>query len=71
MHATGRCVATQIASIGPPADRPSPKNAIGPEGFSLLEMTLVVTRILTVVSIATPDEAVSSQPSAFSEPAES
>ena len=59
-----------------------------PEGFSLLEMMLVVTLILIVVSIATPVyrtceararqavlrdhlmEAVSSQPSAFSEPAE-
>jgi hypothetical protein len=34
-------------------------------------MMLVVTLILIVASIATPIEAVSSQPSAFSEPADS
>jgi prepilin-type N-terminal cleavage/methylation domain-containing protein len=47
------------------------QSADGPEGLSLLEMMLVVTLILIVASIATPIEAVSSQPSAFSEPADS
>jgi Tfp pilus assembly protein FimT len=42
-----------------------------PQGISLLEMMLVVNLILIVASIATPIEAVSSQPSAFSEPADS
>jgi prepilin-type N-terminal cleavage/methylation domain-containing protein len=60
-----------------------------PDGFSLLEMMMVVTLILIVASIATPiyrtcavwtreallrdhpPEAVSSQPSAFSERADS
>ena len=59
-----------------------------PDGFSLLEMMMVVTLILIIASIATPiyrsvvvrareavlrddlKEAVSSQPSAFSEHAE-
>jgi len=42
-----------------------------PQGIWLLEMMLVVNLILVVASIATPIEAVSSQPSAFSEPADS
>ena len=41
-----------------------------PEGFSLLEMMMVVTLILIIASIASPMEAVSSQFSALSEHAE-
>jgi prepilin-type N-terminal cleavage/methylation domain-containing protein len=40
------------------------------EGFSLLEMMMVVTLILIVASIAAPTEALSPQPSAFSESAD-
>jgi prepilin-type N-terminal cleavage/methylation domain-containing protein len=77
------------ASIGPPIDRHDTQGGHRPEGFSLLEMIVVVTVILIVASIATPIcttcavrareavlrdhvfEAVSSQPSAFSEHGES
>jgi general secretion pathway protein G len=47
-------VASEIASLGRLVHRPKPKSANRPEGFSLLEMMLVVTLILIVVSIATP-----------------
>ncbi len=44
----------QIASIARLTHRPKPKSANRPEGFSLLEMMMVVTLILIVTSIATP-----------------
>jgi general secretion pathway protein G len=44
----------QIASIGRLTHRPEPKSAKRPEGFSLLEMIMVVTLILIVTSIAAP-----------------
>jgi len=77
------------ASIDRLMHRPKPKSASGPEGFSLLEMMMVITVILIVASISAPIyttgivrareavlrddllEGVSSQPSAFSEHAES
>ena len=50
--------------------QPEAKNRRRPEGFSLLEMMMVVTLILIIASIATPMEALSSQPSVISEHAE-
>ena len=44
----------EIASLVRLMHWPKPKSANRPEGFSLLEMMLVVTLILIVVSIATP-----------------
>jgi len=42
------------ASIDRLMHRPKPKSASGPEGFSLLEMMMVITVILIVVSISAP-----------------
>jgi prepilin-type N-terminal cleavage/methylation domain-containing protein len=44
----------EIASIGRLRHRPKPNSAGRAEGFSLLEMMMVVTLILIVASIATP-----------------
>jgi len=44
----------RIAPISPPADQPEPDSHSRREGFSLLEMMIVVTLILIVASIATP-----------------
>jgi general secretion pathway protein G len=44
----------QSASIGRLTHRPKGKSTKRPEGFSLLEMMMVVTVILIVASIATP-----------------
>src|SRR5208337_2850427 len=44
----------EIASIGRLIHRPKPKSANRPEGFSLLEMMMVVTVILIVASISAP-----------------
>jgi prepilin-type N-terminal cleavage/methylation domain-containing protein len=55
-----------VAAIGRRTRRPGP-NRPGPrEGFSLLEMMMVVTLILIIASIATPMKALSSQLSALS-----
>ncbi len=43
-----------MASIGRLIGRPKPKSANRPEGFSLLEMMMVVTVILIVASISVP-----------------
>jgi prepilin-type N-terminal cleavage/methylation domain-containing protein len=57
----------RIALIGRLTDRNSSQSTNSAKGFSLLEMMMVVTLILIVASIAAPTEALSSQPSAFSE----
>jgi general secretion pathway protein G len=44
----------RISSIRPPAHQHDTQSANRPEGFSLLEMMMVVTMILIVVSIAAP-----------------
>jgi general secretion pathway protein G len=44
----------EIASIGALVRRPRPKGANRPEGFSLLEMMMVITVILIVASISAP-----------------
>jgi len=47
-------VTVEMASIGRSIHRTKPKSASRPEGFSLLEMMMVITVILIVASIATP-----------------
>ncbi|MGB9484852.1 MAG: prepilin-type N-terminal cleavage/methylation domain-containing protein [Terriglobia bacterium] len=44
----------EVAPIGRPIDAPEASSANRPEGFSLLEMMMVVTVILIVASISTP-----------------
>ena len=44
----------EIASIGRLIHPPKPKSTHRPEGFSLLEMMMVITVILIVVSISSP-----------------
>jgi general secretion pathway protein G len=44
----------EVASVGRLTHRPKPKSANRPEGFSLLEMMMVVTVILIVASISAP-----------------
>jgi prepilin-type N-terminal cleavage/methylation domain-containing protein len=44
----------EIASIGRPIHRRKPKSASRPEGFSLLEMMMVITVILILASISAP-----------------
>jgi general secretion pathway protein G len=44
----------ETASMGDVMPRPKAQSADAPEGFSLLEMMIVVTVILIVASIATP-----------------
>jgi prepilin-type N-terminal cleavage/methylation domain-containing protein len=58
------------ASIGHARYWHDTESANGLEGFSLLEMMMVVTLILIVAYIAAPTEALSPQPSAFSESAD-
>jgi len=53
-HRRGRWVAMEIAPIGRPLHRRNTQSADRREGFSLLEMMMVVTLILIVASIATP-----------------
>ena len=44
----------EIAPVGPLIDEPEASSVNGPQGFSLLEMMMVVTLILIIASISTP-----------------
>jgi general secretion pathway protein G len=54
MYATSWWLAMEMASTGHVTPRAKARSTDGPEGFSLLEMMMVVTLILIVASIATP-----------------